>query len=243
MIFAQKKIGSQILQNMTFDNYKFIAGRDLPRVLIVIFVASLFYISFQTELNVEKYTGVFLVGITAVYAYLTYELLRITKHNKISPYIKIDFLVISNLNSSFFQKYEKHVNKTPEYITLKQNEGVENSEARNIIFIKAENTGESLAIGAEVILKYKSKNFVKESSIPEHKITFQDLKPGESSIQILEIYEHATLKDYYEIEGASIGMRDIGSHYSGENPKQRDIIQNIAQEREPEAVVLFKIKK
>jgi hypothetical protein len=219
---------------------KLIFVRDFPRILTVIFLALLIWLGYKSPDQISRYSNLILVGITAIYAYLTYEILRSTRNNKISPYVNIEYIIASDFKSDFFKNYESSIEKSEEYLVIKSDSESENPTDRNVVFVKAENTGDSVAINIELEIKYTRKNFFDEHKGLDKKIPFQDLKKGEVAIKIFEVFEHPSANDYLQISKSQIKFKDIALYNSGEKPIRNDLSAHTGHLRDDGAIIVFK---
>lgn len=224
---------------MNFDR-KFIFARDFPRFLTILFLLFLIWLGYESPDQISRYSNLILVGITAVYAFLTYEILRSTRSNKMSPYINIEYIIVSDLKSDFFKKYEPSVEKSEEYLFIKNDSQSEKPTDRNVVFVKAENTGDSVAIDIELEIKYARKNFFDEHKILNKNIPFQDLKKGEVAIKIFEIFEHPSANDYLQISKSQIKFKDIALYNSGESAIKNDLSAHTGHLRDDGTVIVLK---
>jgi hypothetical protein len=224
-------------------NFKFKTERDIPRLLLVVFLLVVLF-SKPLGLDLNQYNEILLVCITAIYAYFTYELLRITKNNRSFPYIKVDFVVASSLSSDFFDQYRQDVVQNQAFTTLDQHDETVDQDGRNIVFLRVENTGESLAINVEVKIKFDRKNYLQQEEEGLYRtIHLKDLKSGEASLELLELFEHPSSNNYYKITNIELTHSDAVRFNSDESPFVRNLTKNAGQDLEEGTLVNFIIQK
>lgn len=236
-----KKMVLQKKKNMNYNMTKnFIPNKDLPRIFTILFITALIFFGYKYPTSLNQYSNLILVGITSIYVYVTYELLRSTRGNKISPYVNLEYIIISDLKTEFFKKYEPFVEKSEEYLMIQKDLESENKTERNIVFVKIENTGDSVAIDIELEIKYSKKTFFDEHNNLDKKISFKDLKKTETAIKIFEVYEHPSSNDYLEITESKVKLKDIALHNNGESPIKNDFSKRISHTRDEGSSIVFK---
>ncbi len=226
---------------MSFERYTFVPARDIPYMITGAFILCLGFLGYVKPDIANQYANLILVGVTAVYVHVTYELLRQTRNNKNLPYVGVEFLIASDLRGDFFQSYEKYVEQTPEFLTVRADANSANSTPKNIVFVKVQNTGESVAIAPELELKYSRKNFLDEDRDREKRVTFKDLQIRDTSIKMLEVYEHPTSADYLEISKSKVWFKDIGRYHTGESPIKTDFSKRTSHLRDDNVSIVFRI--
>lgn len=226
---------------MNYKSYSFVPARDIPYIVTFIFLISLWVLGYRFSAIANQYANLILIGVTAVYVHVTYELLRQTRNNKNLPYVGVEFIVVSDMNADFFKTYEDVVEQTPEYLTVRADASGANPTSKNIVFVKVQNTGESVAISPELKLTYSRKNFLDEHRGREKTIHFKDLQIKDVSLKMIEVYEHPTSADYMEISSSIIWFKDIGRYHTGESPIKTDFSQRTSFLRDGGVSIVFRV--
>lgn len=223
---------------MSYKTKKFIINRDIPKIILIIFLISIIVLPIFVDLN--EYSNLILVGITAVYAYFTYELLRTTKSNNSLAYIKLEFVCVSDLKSVNFKKLESDIEHSEEYIQIKQ-DFEDGTLDRNIVFIMAQNMGMGLAIGTKVEIKYDQKTVLDGFHENLTKtLNFGDLKEGGRVGKLFCMFEHASTNDLLNIKKVRSSFQDISGHNNNEGEREYDMTNNIGYIREENVSFIFK---
>lgn len=226
---------------MNSRKLKFVFSRDIPRIILFVFLIALVWLGFQTKLDLGKYSNLFLVGITALYAYLTYELLRITRANKASPYIKLELIFVSKLDSDFFKKYESSIDHAEDYLQVKRDFDNGTANDRNVVFLRAQNMGNGIAIGTEISIKFDKKASLDDVHKDLSKqLHLADLQEGDVTTRLFCVFDRASSNDFLEIRKAEVSFQDISIHNSGEGAWKYDATNNIGHIREDGVVVILK---
>ncbi len=226
---------------MNFRNFlkKRNLSRDISRLLIIIFLIIVcIFVLKAPELFGQKYSSFFLIVITAVYAYLTYEILRSTKVNRSLPSLSIEYLFVSKLDSDILNDYKRYIDPTEIFLQLQKTcQG--SSIRKDFIFVKFENLGDGAALDIELNIKYNKNNRGDEGSVSK-KVKFKDLKSEEISLQLLESYDDPTQDDYFEMRECYVMFNDIGRRYSKDKPIKWDFSEKAASRRDNNSLVFFK---
>jgi len=226
---------------MISRNYEFNFSRDFARL---IFAAALLILVIagitSPKIFQQEYSGLFLVGVTLFYAYFTYEILRSTRMNRVLPHISIDYIVVSKIDSDALQDYIPYIDPTEKFIQVKKDLSLEGATSKDIIFVKLENVGDSVAIDVEFEIQYSKKNLGEEQAHQSKKISFRDLKRGQIAVGMLEVYDNPSTNDYFDIEKCLVKFNDVSRRYSKEGAMMHDFSKQVHHTRDDGVSIVFK---
>ena len=162
----------------------------LPRTFVIII---LFFIIFISNDIFNNYSDKIIALTTVTYAYLTYEILRTAQQGKTIPYIDVSFIMTSRLDKNFLDNYPGLI-KNERVETLIKHFEQESPAPKNLVFLQAENIGETNAIDIGIDLKWKKKN-IKETKENDKTLNFNTLKANDKSILLIDVYDSPSKED------------------------------------------------
>lgn len=207
-------------------NSNFLKNKSLVRCIAVIILAILVFsvIFFPEKFN--SYANGILVIVTAVYAYLTYEILLSTRQSRILPYVNVEFILVSKLDESFIKQNGAFLRRTDRLNKLQQD--LARPEYKmNAVLVKVENISETTAVNVSVKTAYQ-KQSLSEIINSDKQIAFGTLKKGESAIDIVEVFEAPSNSDYFRLRDGIIEFTDINGQYE-KDPLKKNVFSNTAK--------------
>lgn len=214
--------------------------RGIPLSVLIIFLVTLVIVGICSPNFADRYSNLFLVAITAVYAYFTFSLLKATRLTKAFPHLSLTLVSVSSFKSDLYKRYETSIEQSEEFLRAKQADDEGGNSDRNYIFINAENTGESLAIAPKIDITFKRKTAI-EGENDGHKIfNLSDLKVGEKITKLLCVFDHASKNDFIQIKSADLSYGDIGGYKDDETPSRYDMLESMGRFQDENVQIILK---
>jgi hypothetical protein len=187
-----------------------------PPILLAIFIVCLFIANHIDPNKFLKYSSSITIGVTTIYVYLTYEILRKTRAYRSIPHIDLEHILVSNLTSDYLQPFDNAINKNKTYIDLKQELNTEGARPKDIILVKLENLGKAVATNLEVTIRYDKRNLEEERKGLEKKICIANFRQDQKHIEIVEVFNSPSASDYFKINSCVAIFHDINGQQAHE---------------------------
>lgn len=201
------------------------------RIIFLLIIIFLVFYGIKQNNDFKKYSELVLIVVTAVYVFLTYELLLSAREARVLPYINLEFILVDKFDSKFLDRYSSRIKKSEKFDTL-QKEYISNPDTfnKNIIFVKVENIGQTNAIDLDANVIYDKKNLGKEITGASQKTEFGTLKKGYFALDIVEVYDNPTSNDYFRIKKCESTLTDVNSKCMKEAPRSQNFSKTISAE-------------
>jgi hypothetical protein len=135
-------------------------SKFLSRIVFASFFFLIIYIGLKIPTLFDSNSNLIIALITLTYAYLTYEILRNTREQKLLPYLNVELIAFSDF-SNIPKELLSLMRETSKASDLSGGE----DGSKNIILVKVENLGQTTAVDTVLVLKY-AKNNLAQKSVP-----------------------------------------------------------------------------
>ncbi len=206
---------------MSSNGLQFNTSKVLGRLVFVIVFVGMVYAAINIPQQFNTYANSVLVIVTAIYAYLTYELLLSTRQGRSMPYVNVEFILVNKLDDDFLKKNSSFLRPTEKLNKLR--EDLKRTEYKmNAVFVKVENISETIAVDVNFETNYAKRSLSDETHATTKTISFGELKKGESIVDIVDIFELPSENDYFKIRYCTVEFNDINGRYVKDKPMKND---------------------
>lgn len=191
-----------------------------------------------------NYTELILVVVTMFYVFFTYEILMSTRESRPKPYIDIKFIGVSKLNEKFLKNRARLIRPNEKFLHLSKEYNTKTeSFNKNIIFVIVDNWSGVDAVDIVFHITYDKKNFGIVTSDTSMNVELGNLKKGEKTIYIVDVYESPTQEDYFKIKDCWVKFNDVNGKWAKEKPAKEDFSNTATMENLDSGVsIIFKPK-
>jgi len=200
---------------------KKIAGVQLARLTFAIIFVCLPLLFIYSPDSFEGVSSMVLALATLTYAWLTYELLRLTSESKSRAYIDLQFIVVGDLNEKFMNEYGKYITSSEQFSRLWKERDASKTSSTDIIFIKVQNIGNEHALDVTATSKFEAHGLGETQEVAKPN-SFSNLEKGEIAVGILHVFENTSSNDHVRLLKSEVSYTDVNSKQVGLKPTVLD---------------------
>ncbi len=218
---------------------KLIKQKWIVRFSTIVILIALTCLTIFAPGIVNATSNSWLVVVTIIYAYLTYEILVSTRQSRNIPHIYVEFAVVSKIEP-FVTEQASFLKRTEKFNQLQQDSARADYDA-DVVFVKVQNIGEITAVEVCLKIKYERKNFGDTTTI-EKDIPFGILKKDEISVALIDVFQSPAEADYLKIVDGWVEYNDINGQHLNDGPMWDNFAQSAKVNLSSDARLSFSLK-